>query len=60
MANYNKAIVKSSKFWQYLPDSTKVCQEDCVYIYIYAYASTTKNLNYLIIRFSRYFFLFLI
>ena len=26
---------------------------------VYAYISTTKNLNYLIIKFSRYFFLFL-
>ena len=48
-----------SKFQQYLLDFTKVCQENCVYIYIHAHTSTTKNLNYLIIRFSRYFFLFL-
>jgi hypothetical protein len=54
-ANYGKAMARSSKFGQCLPDSTEVCQEDCVYIYIYAHI-TTKNPDYLDMRFSHYSF----
>ena len=50
-----QVLASCGKFWQCLPDSTEVCQEDCVR----AHASTTKNLDYLIMRFSRCFFLFL-
>jgi hypothetical protein len=53
MANYSKlwqsygifwqVVARFGKFKQYLPDSTEVCQEDCVYIYIYTHTLPLKT-----------------